>query len=210
VEQRLSAMQIARLAGCSHTTIEDHLQKMGIERRSISEAIYARRNPDGDPFKFRMPLTAEEWRLFGLGLGLYWGEGNKASKQMVRINNTDPRLLKAFMDFMEKFFCVKKEKLRLQIQIFDDIDIDEAIDFWTRELGVSREKFYQPIITKSDSIGTHNNKSRYGVVALVYSNIKLRNQLMGELSSLAQEYGDAVELTVPRDLFKYRPIAQKP
>lgn len=209
VEQKLSARRIAQLAGCSPTGINHRLVKMGIEKRSISEAIYTLKNPKGNPFSWRMPLTTEDWQLFGMGLGLYWGEGNKTNKQAIRICNTDPRLLKAFMDFMNKFFGMGPEKVRAHVQMFNDMDIGETASFWRRQLGIGEEQFGKPVMTISDSMGTHNRKSKYGVCTLRYQNTKLAALVQRELAYFARGYGVAVELTIPREMVKYRPIAQK-
>ncbi len=209
VEQKLSAKQIARLAGCSDTGICHRLTKMGIEKRSVSEGVYVRNNPNGDPFKFRMPLTAEDWQLFGLGLGLYWGEGSKRAKSNVRIGNTDPRLLKAFMAFMERFFCMGPEKARAHVQMFNDMDVEVTARFLMEELGLSEEQFTKPIMTLSDSMGTHNNKSKYGVASVGYYNTKLRELVLRELAVVAWEFGKPQELTIPREMVKYRAIARK-
>ncbi len=50
VEKRLSVSQIAFKIGCSQNKVTYWLQKYGIQRRSISEAVYIRSNPQGDPF----------------------------------------------------------------------------------------------------------------------------------------------------------------
>lgn len=209
VEQKLSVKQIADLIGCSEGGIYERLKKMEIPRRSVSEAIYVRHNPDGDPFKWQMPLTAEDWQLFGMGLGLYWGEGNKRNRQAIRICNTDPRLLKAFMDFMSRFFCMGPEKAKAHVQMFNDMDIEETATFWREQLGMTEEQFAKPLMTISDSMGTHNNKSKYGVCSLRYQNTKLTALVQRELAYFAREYGIAQELTIPREMVKYRPIARK-
>lgn len=209
VEQKLSARQISRLAGCSEMGIHHRLNKLGVEKRSISEGVYVRCNPGGDPFAFKMPLTAEDWRLFGAGLGLYWGEGTKASTSSVRIANTDPRLLRAFMDFMQRFFSMGREKAKAHIQLFTDIDVTEASGFWREQLGLEARQFTKPIVTPSGSMGTHRNKSRYGVATLHYQNTKLRNLLIGELAGFARAYGPSMQLTVPRQPLNDAALASK-
>ena len=47
-------------------------------------------------FQIKKDLTPEEIKLLGLGLGLYWGEGNKANKHKVSVSNSDPKLLSMF------------------------------------------------------------------------------------------------------------------
>src|SRR3989344_4880377 len=111
VVKKQSAARIAKKFKCSQNKINYWLAKHHIEKRTISDAIYQLRNPAGDPFALQLPRTMQEGILFGLGLGLYWGEGAKRGKGGVRLGNTDVRLIKTFIEFLEKVFGVKREKL---------------------------------------------------------------------------------------------------
>src|ERR1041385_3397781 len=77
IAEKLSAHEIAVRLRCSDGKINYWLARHQIPKRSISDAVYTRSNPTGDPFKVKIPASAEESFLFGMGLGLYWGEGNK-------------------------------------------------------------------------------------------------------------------------------------
>ncbi|MBC7746370.1 hypothetical protein H7Y40_00095 [Pedobacter sp.] len=177
----LSMSQIARQFNCSDSKIVYWMKKYGIERRSISTAVYQRHNPEGDPFKIPSIKTMEQAELFGIGLGLYWGEGTKANLDSVRLGNTDPKLLKTFIRFLTEIYGVPKEKLRFGLQIFTDIDSEEALRYWIDELGVEASQFYRITVTISGSIGTYRNKSQYGVVTVYCNNKKLRDILVGLL-----------------------------
>ena len=76
---------IADIFRCSPNKVSYWMKKYNISRRTRSEATYIKRNPDGDPFQFKVPQTLEDRELFGLGIGLYWGEGTKASLSSVRL-----------------------------------------------------------------------------------------------------------------------------
>ncbi len=158
----------------------------GIQRRSISDASYLKHNPDGDPFKFVPPKTRDDILLFGLGMGLYWGEGTKSNKTDVRLGNTDPELMKAFMKFMMRFFSLQKTDFRFGLQIFTDMNKEEALRFWTRKLKVKKDQFSKVIVTISGSIGTYRKKSEHGVVTLHYNNTKVR-ALLGTLMPLSAD-----------------------
>ncbi|MFZ3009826.1 MAG: hypothetical protein WA030_02285 [Candidatus Microsaccharimonas sp.] len=157
------------------------MHRYGINRHSISDAIYQQHNPDGDPFVIRDINTMELARLYGLGVGLYWGEGNKANKYAVRLGNTDPELLKVFMKFLVEVFGVKTDDMRFQLQTFTDIDTKLALQYWTKVLGVDKTQFYKVHVTISGSIGNYKKKSEYGVVTVYYHNKKLRDILVGML-----------------------------
>ncbi|HUV43157.1 MAG TPA: helix-turn-helix domain-containing protein [Patescibacteria group bacterium] len=73
----LSANEIAEKLGISLYKVNYWLKNFQIPKRSVSEAIYLKYNPNGDPFEIKEKLSPEERQLLGMGLGIYWGEGNK-------------------------------------------------------------------------------------------------------------------------------------
>lgn len=179
--RKKSMQEIADILGCSLHKVQYWMEKHEIKSRSRSEAVYLRCNPGGDPFKFVPPKNFKDAELFGLGLGLYWGEGTKASKDSIRLGNTDPYLIKKFMDFLIRFFSIEKDDLHFGLQIFTDINQKEAMDFWQKQLKIKLSQFYKPIVTKSRSLGTYRKKSQYGVMTVMYHNKKLRNLLVNML-----------------------------
>ena len=171
--------EIADLLGYSLHKIAYWMEKHRVPSRSRSEAMYVKHNPNGDPFQFQPPRTLKEAELFGMGLGLYWGEGTKTSRSSIRLGNTDPELLKTFINFLVRFFNIRKKDLKFGLQIFTDIDSDDALDFWVKHLRIERSQFYKLVTTKSGSIGTYRKKSQYGVLTVMYHNTKLRSLLGG-------------------------------
>ena len=181
-DKKKSAKEIAKILHCSEHKINYWLEKHVIWKRSISEAIYVPKNPNGDPFNFTPPKNAEEAQLFGLGIGLYWGEGNKANKNIVKLGNSDPELLKVFIKFLTTFFKINGRSLKFHLHLFSDINVEEATSHWAKELNVRRSQFYKPTITQTGKLGTYRKKSTYGVLTLYFANTKLRN-IMVELLS---------------------------
>jgi len=184
VKQKRSAKEISKILNCSENKVNYWLLKYAIEKRSISEAVYAKCNPNGDPFKFVPPKTPEDFRLFGLGVGLYWGEGTKADKNQVRLGNSDPKLILAFMKFLRRFFSIEKSEFKFHLHTFSDIDTEEAVCFWKKELGIARAQFYKPTVTQSGKLGTCRKKSKYGVITVHFSNTKLRDIMVGLIDSV--------------------------
>ena len=182
-EQRMSMQEIAQKLGCSIHKIVYWMDKYGIERRTISAAIYQHHNPGGDPFTIQPIKNRRQAELFGLGLGLYWGEGNKANQHAIRLGNTDPLLIEAFIRFLVELFGVDKDRLKFGLQIFSDINPDEALNYWTKKLGVKPSQFYKITVTISGSLGTYRKKSRYGVITVYFHNKKLRDILVSMLPS---------------------------
>jgi hypothetical protein len=189
LERKLSVPQISRLIGKSEGEINYWIRKYSIKKRTISDAIYIKCNPNGDPFKVSSFLKdrrifLDKKFIYGLGVGLYWGEGNKKSKNSVRLGNSDPKLILKFIDFLDKIFCIDKKKLRFGLQIFTDMSVKETLNFWRKLLKVNSKQFYKPIITRSESTGTYRQKSKYGVLTVNFCNTKLQKIIVEEIAKL--------------------------
>ena len=180
-EESASMQEIARKLNVSVHKVSYWMSHHGIQRRSISEAIYRKHNRNGDPFIYCPPKTATEAKLFGLGIGLYWGEGTKANQHSVRLGNTDPTLMKTFIVFLIKFFRIRKGDLRFGLQVFSDLNPQVAQKYWIEMLGAGKQQFYKTMITPSISRGTYRRKNQYGVLTVYYNNKKLRDLLVSLL-----------------------------
>ena len=176
-----SMKEIAEILGCSLHKVSYWMGKHSLSRRTISDAVYKRANPNGDPFSVRAPHTPREWMLLGMGLGLYWGEGTKSDASSVRLGNTDPKLIKTFLSFLKTLFGVDAKDCRFGLQIFSDINPETAVTFWSGELGVNPSQFQKVVITRPRGRGTYRHKLEYGVLTVYYHNKKLRNIIMNEL-----------------------------
>lgn len=157
------------------------MKKYGIIRRSLSDAITQLNHPDGDPFTIGKIDSIERAKLYGIGIGLYWGEGTKANEYQVRLGNTDPELLRIFIRFLKEIYDVEIHDLRFGLQIFTDISSEEAVQYWTTKLGIKSNQLYKVHVTKSGSLGTYRKKSKYGVLTVYYNNKRLRDIIVGEL-----------------------------
>lgn len=154
------------------------MKKHNIPRRSQSEATYVKQNPDGDPFKIKEIKNKEDLKLFYTTIGLYLGEGDRAGKHAVKMGNSDPRILNIFLKFLRKICNVKESKIAAELNIFDDVNVEEAIEFWLKKLNLKRNQLKTVIIRKSNKKGTYKHKSEKGTFALYVSNVKLKNKIM--------------------------------
>jgi hypothetical protein len=178
VNKKYSTSKISGIFNCSENKINYWLGKFKINKRTISEAIYQFKNPLGDPFNLNLPKTIEQGIIFGMGLGLYWGEGSKRGNGGVKLTNTDPRLIKKFIDFLEIIFNIDRKKLRFSLQIFKDISEQRVLNYWTRVLLVKKNQFYKVVHSKIRGEGTYKIKSEYGVVIVHFNNVKLKRIIL--------------------------------
>lgn len=184
LRKRLSVIQISRMLGCSQGQVNYWLARYHIKKRSISEAIYCKHNPEGDPFTKEEPRDMKQAVLYGLGIGLYWGEGTKKSKNSVRLGNTDPFLIKRFLDFLISFYQIDTRKLRFGLQVFNDVSMTAARSFWKRFLGIKSWQMQKVVISRIRGPGSYRNKSKYGVLTIYFNNKKLRDELCSQIEKL--------------------------
>ena len=112
-----------------------------------------------------------------MGLGLYWGEGNKKNKTAVRLGNTDPALIRKFLEFMVQILGVKQAKLRFGLQIFGDMNPRQTLSFWLNELKdfhIRPTQFFKITVTPHRGVGNYREKTKYGVLTIHFNNSKLK------------------------------------
>jgi len=189
INNKISVPKISKQINKSEGEINYWISKYGINKRSISDALYLNHNKGKNPFEIPKFLNNKKIYndalfLYGIGLGLYWGEGTKRDTHSVRLGNSDPKLIKKFIDFLYIIFRIDRSKLKFGLQIFSDIEPEEAISYWQKILDFPVGQFYKPIITKSGKIGTYRYKSKYGVMTLYFNNTKLRNFIFEKITQL--------------------------
>jgi hypothetical protein len=174
--KKFSVSDIASQFKCYQGKIDYWLSKFKIQKRSISDVLYEKLNPKGDPFSVQIPQTITEVILYKIGVGLYWVEGTKSNRGSVRLGNTDPRMIKKFIEFLTSFYQIDKKRLRFGLQVFGDMNAEVAVRFWVRSLGITRKQFHKTIIvTPHRGIGNYCKKTEHGVATLYFNNRKLRD-----------------------------------
>lgn len=124
--------------------------------------------------------------LFLIGLSLYWGEGEKAHNGRVGLVNTDVNILKTIVNFYRRILLVPEEKLRAALFIYQDIDGNRALRFWSRNLKIPRSQFIKTQVLPSRSKLTHK-KVKYGVCNAYFSNTELSIKMRQWINLLAQK-----------------------
>lgn len=181
-----SMPKIARELKCSPNKIVYWMKKYNINRRSRSEATYLSSNPDGNPFNIDgiNNLSKEDIFLYGLNIGLYWGEGEKTTKHAIRVTNSDPFVIIRFRDFLLNICKLVPTKISYYLICFNDIDKNMAKNYWANLLKISPNKFGKIVVIPSQGKGTYKKKSKYGVCTIYAGNMKLKSWILSEIEKL--------------------------
>ncbi len=83
-------------------------------------------------------------QLFIAGTMLYWAEGDNGEKSsIVRLTNTDPRMIRTFIYFAIRFCKVRRESIRVGLILYPDLNETVCKSFWSKQVDVPLEQFYK-------------------------------------------------------------------
>lgn len=168
----------------STSTVRLYMVKYELSLRTKAEAAYVQH---GKSFKIRTDLNESEKVLYGLGLGLYWGEGNKASIYSVRLGNTDPHLIRIFVKFLKDICGIQDKDIKFGLQVFNDSDPILAKQFWLNTLGCGTESFHPTIsVIQPQGLGTYGRKNKTGVLQVYVNNKRFKDWMLLEIGKYAE------------------------
>ncbi|MEK7177281.1 MAG: hypothetical protein AAB705_00455 [Patescibacteria group bacterium] len=87
---------------------------------------------------------------------LYWGEGSKGD---FGLTNSDPDLIKVFVLGLKEVFKISTDRLRISIRIYNDLNREKCLKFWSTITGVPVPKFVSVNVLE----GKKEGKLPYGM-----------------------------------------------
>ncbi len=138
--------------------------------------------------KYLFPFADKEFYL--AGLFLYWGEGAKFKEANLSISNTNPAILKFFVDWVIRSLLFPKSKLKIYLHLYQDMKISEEIEFWSSTLDISKIQFNKPYIKKSrKSEIKHKGGFGHGTCNISLGNARLTEKVLMGLKTIEDYYG---------------------
>lgn len=108
--------------------------------------------------------------VFLCGLFLYWGEGGKTQYTNVTVSNTDPSVLLFFITWI-CLIGAPREKLRVKLHIYADMDEHEEIAYWSHTLGLPVSAFRKTYVKGSNRLNlTYKQRFTHGTCNVLYDN----------------------------------------
>lgn len=110
--------------------------------------------------------------LFTSAVAAYWGEGDKLTKNQIRLTNTDPQMIRLFKSFLVNICTVPTQKLRCALFIYEDLNETTCRNYWKQQTGI--ENFHKTMVLPS----RHKTKRLpYGICTLVVSSAYLKKKM---------------------------------
>jgi transcriptional regulator with XRE-family HTH domain len=109
------------------------------------------------------------------GIALYLGDGNKTGRQ-VSFTNSNPDIIKFFVNWLREFCNVNNTRLRGRIWIHDNLDEIKAKKFWSELIKIPVQQFTKSYIVKpkTNTKKIRKNKHKYGVFSITVSDSALK------------------------------------
>lgn len=127
--------------------------------------------------------------LFVAGLMLYLGEGNKRNYSEIALANTDPKITKFFIQWLNEFLKIPKEEMKAGLHLYENMDIEKEKEFWKNELGFRESQFYKPSIRKLKKASfSYKEPSRHGTCALYVSGVERKRELIMAIEAFLDYY----------------------
>ena len=123
------------------------------------------------------------------GCMLYWAEGAK-SRTSCKFTNSDPNMLKMFLEFLYKEYDIKQEQIRIHINCYttNGITVTEIENYWAKTLSLPNTCFNKSTtdnISKYSQQKKTKNKLLYGTVNITVGSVELLQNIYGAIQEYA-------------------------
>jgi hypothetical protein len=120
---------------------------------------------------------------------LYWAEGSK-SRNAVQFVNSEPAMVRLFVDFLRRHYAVTDEEFRLDCNLFaDHVERQREIEqFWLDTLGLPQSSLRKSTVNvySKHSQKKRTNRLPYGTVRVCVHRTEVVQSIYGSI----QEYGN--------------------
>ena len=125
--------------------------------------------------------------FFIAGFFLYWAEGGKTQKYTISLSNTDPRMIRSFIQWL-CLLNVPKEKIKIKLHLYSDMDPQKEVSYWARELGVAKAHFTNSYIKKSKLTDLTHITRGHGTCNIVINNRDIAEYVLQGLKRIESFY----------------------
>jgi len=139
-------------------------------------------------YQNRLDKISED-AFFVAGLMLYLGEGDKTHYAQISLSNTDIKIIKFFIQWLINFFSVAKKEMRVELHLYENMDIKKEQEFWQKELGFYKNQFYKTQIRKlQKSSFSYKESYRHGTCQIYSFGVEKKRELTMATQAFLDSY----------------------
>ncbi len=127
--------------------------------------------------------------LFVAGLMLYVAEGDKKTRAEIAFANTDADLVLFFARWLKQFLGIKKSKLKIQLHLYENMDVQVEEKYWMKQLGMTRGQLCKSQIRPLKA-GKYSYREpfRHGTCKLYIGGVAKKAELMLSIRAFFDTY----------------------
>lgn len=177
----LSKQKIRELRDWNEQKIEKYRETMRQKRETRLDQFYKEQKSLLFPFSKR--------ELFLTGLFLYWGEGSKSHLTDISLSNNNSSIIRFFINWLVKSLLVPESNLKIQLHLYNDMDINKELGFWSRILNIPLAQFYNPYIKKTSSVRiNHKGGFGHGTCNVRIGDVRLTEKIQMAIRAITNKY----------------------
>ena len=176
----LSHEQLDKLQFHNEHRIEAFRATMAKKKQALFDAAV------GDQEKFIGNLTEKE--LYLCGLALYWGEGGKTQYANLTFANTDPRMIRFFLEWLRRAIHYPNDHIKIKMHLYKDMSIEDEMKYWGEVTGLSVEHFVKPYIKETTLKGLTYKTRGHGTCNVIANGLKYARPVFAGMEFLASKY----------------------
>ncbi len=177
----LSKERIRELRGWSEKRIEKFRETMRQKREKRLTETYQTQK------QLILPLSNRE--LFIAGLLLYWGEGTKCRQDGLSVSNSDPSVIRFFIYWLKKSLAIPKKKIRILLHLYNDMNINNELNYWSKILKIPLRQFNRSYIKKTPSTRiNHKGGFGHGTCNARINSVPLAEKIFMSLKVISNKY----------------------
>jgi hypothetical protein len=131
-------------------------------------------------------LTEKE--LYLSGLALYWGEGGKTQYSSMTFANTDPRMIRFFLEWLRRAICYPVGHIKIKLHLYKDMNIDDETKYWSQITGFGEDHFAKPYIKETTLRGLTYKTRGHGTCSVVACGLKFARPVFAGMEVLSRMY----------------------
>ncbi len=117
--------------------------------------------------------------LFLIGITLYWAEGGKTKRGLVRLSNGDPKIIQVAMRFFREICQVSEKKFRGYIHIHPHLNKRKAENYWSSVSGIPLIQFYKTYLKPNRASQSKKDSLPFGTFDIYICNTELFLRIQG-------------------------------
>lgn len=161
-------------------TSADIVERRRLTRLSNEDTIRAKQIQDASEEVFN--LSKKE--LFIIGVMLYWAEGGKTKRGLVRVANSDPKIIQIMMKFFRIICEVPESKFRGHIHIHSHMAKEKAEVFWSEISGIPVSQFFKTYSKPSKASLGKKDSIPFGTFEICICDTRLFLRIKGWMNGI--------------------------